>query len=156
MLTSNMNESNIKELLNNDINGFLNGINSILEETEKERKIKNISEEIDTESGCLFEYFSIKYSKLSDILNKYNIFWIALLKRFCYCSLTVNEQKEKTETKENNNLLEKGKAYNNIKQYSLRFDSELKSKLDNTYNDYPYLDKTYINSRIIELGLKNI
>jgi len=162
MLKEKMNNIVITELIENDVNSFLNDINSILEEKEKENEITSITEEV--KKGCLSPYFSIEYNKFSNTINKYNIYWIPTLKRFCYCSLTVPTVEEnvkadnvETETKEtNNNLLVKGKNYNDIKQHSLRFDTNLKNELDNLYKEYSYLDRTYINSRIIELGLNSL
>lgn len=163
MLKEKMNNIVINELIENDVNGFLNDINSILEEKEKENNKINIKNEFG-EGGCLYPYFSISYDKFSDVLKPYNICWVSNLKRFCYCTLTVptvaetiKTEKVETETKETkDNLLVKGKNYNDIKQHSLRFDTNLKNELDNLYKEYSYLDRTYINSRIIELGLNSI
>lgn len=163
MLKEKMNNILITELIETDINSFLNDINSILEEKEKESGLKNITEEMEKENGCLFKHFSIGYKKFSETINKYNIYWIPTLKRFCYCSLTVptvkeniKEEKAKTEIKETDkNIFIEDKEYN-IKQFSVRLDETLKNKLDEFCKKYKYIDKTYIYSRVIELGLDSL
>lgn len=154
MLKEKMNSSKIIELLEIDSNLFLNELNDILENKEKETEIKNITNEIQNEDGCLYSYLDINYKRFSEILKSYNIYWVALLKRFCFCS--TQQLKAIPDDSSKKDICIKGKEYQNIKQYAIRFDSSLKEELEKLYKDYPCFDRTYINSRVLEIGLNEL